>query len=623
MKKIFIYSLFVISLLASCSKPENPQPSQGETPDSPLEEDVQIYSLTVALPELQKKTTIGYENEKYRVYWQNGDVISAGEDNLSQPLTGLTDNSTTVEFTFGKPVSDGDFVLYPGAEDPSVLVIPAEQTSIAGQYDPQASPLWGTVAVTSTTVPSARLSLNNTMAMILFAIKGTATLTKVSIEALGGEVLNGTFDFSTDGTVSNGVNTTDVTEISFQTPLALSAETPAELYVPVLPATYSKGFSLRLYDSEGKMMKVNFFEEGQALTSANLAEFSITYSGGRVEVISPLSILGSQTAAYEDDAPANSIKVGTYNIFATSSREDKSVSPYRRYEYAMPYVAETIVAMDCDVICFNEISEDTYSTSGTYSLENAVNDAGGSGYTFKINNPNTVSGSFFWQTEDFSYANGFAFKNTVTLDEMGKFWLNSSVSTSSDSDSGGNRTCVWGKFIQVATGKTFYVLSTHLSIAAQGTSGGSVENGYWNLQTAKNLIKGIGDRVTSDESAPVIIAGDLNSSATTANQGYNYLVNAISDDANSLPFTDSRVYLATKGKLLSSEVGIVGTSVGTDNNSSRLRQSIYCLDHILFRNCEVSGYMTYRKTYTVPADDSKMYWYPSDHLPLSVFVTLP
>lgn len=613
MKKTYIYTALAAAVLVSCSKVESPQTPQEETP--------QVYSLTVSLPEAGTKTTIGLDGENYKIYWQDGDAISAGADNLSAPLEGLAENSGSVEFTFSKPVSDGAFVRYPGVAEPSVLVIPAEQTSVGGQYDCNAAPLWGTVSIGGAEVPSAKLTLNNTMAMLRFSITGSAVLTKAVIETLGDEPLNGTFSFSDAGLVSNGTNTATATEITFDGKLQLDAEEAADLYIPVLPASYSKGFSLKLYDDSERLMKVSFFKDGQVLTAENLAEFTVTYAAGRAEVIAPAGILGVENGEYDDQAPANAVKVGTYNIYASSSRDDLGVSKYRHYSYAMPHVAETIVAMDCDVICFNEIGEDTYNTSAAYSLENAVKAAGGTEYAFKINNPNQVSGSWFWTSEEFSYANGFAYKSsTVKLEQMGKFWLNEDASTSSDSDSGGNRTAVWGKFTQTATGKTFYVISTHLSIESQGKDDGAAP-GEWNLNTAKNLVTGISSRINPGH-APVIIAGDLNSSATTTNQGYNYLINAITDDSNSLAFADSRTYLAESDRLPASEIGIVGTSVGSGNNTARLRESKYCLDHILFRNCEVSGYKTYRKTYRVPADSKCTDWYPSDHLPLSVYVEL-
>ena len=602
MKKILLYTTLAVAAFASCAK--------VETPQSPQEDGPKVYSLTVGLPEV--KTTIDHTGDRYSIFWQNGDVISAG-DKLSNPLEGVEATSSSVEFTFSQPVSDGDFVRYPGSATPSVLEIPAQQTSVAGQYDPAAAPLWGTVEIASADVPAAKLTLNNAVAMLRFAVKGSALLTKASLETIGGEAINGTFDFAQNGTISCGTNTGFRTDISFASPVQLS-ETATNIYIPVRPAAYTKGFTLQLYDTDGKMMKVSFFKDGQSLTAQNLAEFEVTYSGGRVEVLAPVSFLDAETGGFDNSAPANSVKIGVYNVWATRSREDSGVSEFRGLDYAEESRAETIVAMDCDIICFNELSDDSYRTSSKYSLEKAMIKAGATDYTYNLNNPNQLFGQI-------SYANGFAYRSSVVelVETSGIYWLDSNNSTGWTSE---DRTCVWGKFRQISTGKVFYVLATHLDTASGGE----------NLPDAKSLISGISKRISPEENAPIIIAGDMNSSAShSSNRGFDYLTNNMPEpedetqvkEENPMPFTDARDYLVENGKLPYGERGIVGTSVGSENNPYRLRQDKYRYDHILFRNCKVSGYTAYRMTYRVAADPSQTDWFPSDHLPLSVYVVLP
>ena len=600
MKKILLYTSLAVAAFASCAK--------VETPQVPQEDEPKVYSLTVGLPEV--KTSIDYADGRYKIYWQDGDVISAGT-NLSNPLAGVNASASAVEFTFSKPVSDGDFVRFPGSATPSVLEIPAQQTSVSGQYDPAAAPLWGTVEIASADVPAAKLTLNNAVAMLRFAVKGSALLTKASLETIGGEAINGTFAFSQNGTISGGTNTGFRTDISFASPVQLS-ETATDLYIPVRPAAYTKGFTLQLYDAAGKMMKVSFFKEGQTLTAQNLAEFEMTYSGGRVEVLSPVAFLDAENAGFDNSAPAASVKIGVYNVWATRSRTDDGVSEYRGLDYAEACRTETIVAMDCDIICFNELSDDSYRTSSKYSIENAIKNVGVTDYTYNLNNPNGLLGQI-------TYANGFAYRSSVVrLEVSGKYWLDSSNSTGFTTE---DRTCVWGKFTQISTGKVFYVLVTHLDTASGGE----------NLPDARYLITGISKRIQPEDNASIIIAGDMNSSAShSENRGFDYLTNNMPEpedenetkEENPMPFIDARDHLVENGRLPYGENRIIGTSVGANNDPSRLREDKYRYDHILFRNCEVSGYTTYRKTYRVAADPSQTDWFPSDHLPISVFVNL-
>lgn len=320
MKRILLYSIFSIVCILSCGTENVPQISDGEN--------TQIYSLTVSLPEMKVRTTIGHNGEGYSVFWQDGDVISAGAGNVSQPLVDVSDNAGTAVFSFTKPVSDGDFVRYPGVETPSVLSVPVRQFSDNGQYDPDAAPLWGTVKMSGGSAPSASLFMNNVMAMLRFAIKGTAALSRVTIETVAGEPLNGTFEISDKGVVSGGGTTSSRTEVVFTSPVQLSSSTATALYIPVLPANYSKGFIFKLYDSEGQMMKTTFFGDGQQLSASNLAEFDVLYEGGSVEVLAATRLLGQESAGelssenaayakpfaegtvkYDDGQPAVGIKI--------------------------------------------------------------------------------------------------------------------------------------------------------------------------------------------------------------------------------------------------------------------------------------------------------------------------
>lgn len=611
----------MIAALAACTK----APLREEAPVSDG-----MFSVTATLPGADTKTSISYAEaaSRHKIYWENGDKISAGSSNISAALSGVSATSTAT-FTFSKAVSNGDFVRCPGVEDPSVLTIPAEQTSVDGQYDSNANPLWGIVSTGGTSVPQASLILNNTMAMFKFSVKGTdASLSKATFEAVGGEAINGTFQISTSGVISGGTNTGCVNTINFSSALALSSAA-VDIYIPILPGTYSDGYVLKLYDNAGRMAKYTInSDDVKTLTNANLAKFDITYAAGRVEVILPISVLNALDGKYSDDAPANSIKIGTYNLWSPGDRATKiqggSTDSARSWANAKTHVAATIAAMDCDVICFNEIDDQTYSTSVSGSLENAVR-AFTTDYTFSIDWPNKVSSSWFGlvTTTDFSYANGFAYKSSLlTLNASGRFWLNDTFADDDDDNSYGHRTAVWAKFTQKSSNKIFYVVSTHLSIENQGSSDNGTP-GLSNLMTAKNLVAGINKSRLSgwSSSSPILVCGDFNSSHTSNNKGFRYIVNVQEDEPNgTLVFTDSRDYLASNSMLASSEKGLPGTSNGEKNDTAeRFSRELYRVDHIVYRNCSVSNYTTYRRIYTFEND----FWYPSDHLPISVNVLLP
>ena len=617
MKKILYFALPLLAV-AACNKEQTKvdlQPSEG------------VYSIVASMPEVTK-TTIGPDGSDYKFYWQDGDVISAGENNLSAALSGV-EPSSSVTFTFSKAVSSGAIVRAPGVANPAAVAIPAAQVSAGGQYDPAANPLWGTVTVSGTEVPQGKVVLNNTMAMLKFSITGSSSISEVEIEALGGESINGNFSLNTStGALTASGGNSAVTTVGFTPALSLSSEA-VDLYIPVRPQNYTKGFKLILKEADGKYMQVSFFKSGRSLTSSNLAYFGIAYEASREPVdIDALGVLGAEEAGYDDDRPANGIRIGTYNVWSDKDRADKMSERtdeyrYRLWDYAGDAVCALVAAMDCDIVGFNEISSNMYKSGKSASLEDGIS-AYTSAYTYSLNWPNDVDSSWWLGTTyDYTYTNGFIYKaSVVTLNSSGKFWLNSSGSTSSDSSSGGKRTCVWAKFTQKSTSKVFYVAVTHLSIETQGADDGAAP-GEWNLATAKNLIAYLKTRTGAGNGDSIILLGDMNASNSSTNKGFKYIVNTYDDAPNTtLPFTDARDYLAEQDKLSYSEKGYPGTSVGIWNWGSYLKSEAHRLDHIMFRNVSVSNYKCYRKTFSVAADDSGMLWFPSDHLPISVDVVL-
>ena len=113
------------------------------------------------------------------------------------------------------------------------------------------------------------------------------------------------------------------------------------------------------------------------------------------------------------------------------------------------------------------------------------------------------------------------------------------------------------------------------------------------------------------------------STKSDTNLGFKYLTNSIETDPNAtLVFTDARSALKEAGTLSNHEVGYPGTNNSTYNSVSALSKESERIDHIMFRNCSVSNYASYRNTYTVAEDPNKSAWFPSDHLPISVEVVL-
>lgn len=237
MKKILLFSCLVAAAFASCGKIEDPVTPSEAT------------QVSISLPKVGVKTSVADGS----LYWENGDAVSAGTNNISAALEGVGDNANEAVFTFKKAVSEGEFVRFPGVKNQTSLTIPNTYESVNGQITSEAAPMWGTVSfakMTSEGIPS--IELNSIMSMFKFTVTGTGTITKVSINSTAGETLNGTYSISRTGTVTAASNLKTRTDITFKQPIVLSTAKGADIYVPIIPGTYERGLSFSSFMTQMK-----------------------------------------------------------------------------------------------------------------------------------------------------------------------------------------------------------------------------------------------------------------------------------------------------------------------------------------------------------------------------------
>lgn len=604
--KTKLYILSVLAFLGAMACNKVATDSQEEKPQEVTPKGV--YSIQVSLPDVgnETKTNINQKAENnFGLYWENGDRISVDNSIVSDALEGIDHDTKTVDFSFSEMISMGDhFVRCPGVASGS-LTIPANQTSEGGMYDPASNPLWGKLTVSEDVegIPSASLRMSNIMAMLKVNIKGDKTLIKATIEAAGGESMNGTYASCTliDGflSLSDLQDATARTTISFGEGLVLDSE-GKNLYMPVIPQNYSQSFVLHLYDSEGKLMRAALtLPEGYStLHATNLASWKTTYSGGRSETLAELGTLTGGNASFDESSlPENAIKVGSYNILRADNRGKDSYVAATAWDKAKSKVAGLAVAMDCDIIGFNELSDDS-----VIGFKDALEAAGATGYTFSLAHPN-ADGAY-------DFANGLAWKNDK-FDVMSEPQM-----VLIDEESGSTRTLVWAKFKQKSTNTEFYYAITHLPTDAEP-----------NLDHAKKLAQWISENFTGE--AKVILCGDLNASNSTtksdgktpANKGFLYLTGKTTGDDtnNGIIFTDARNQVKSAGLLAPSEYNMPGTCVTSCTDGEKMRQETARLDHIMYINCtSVNDYRAYRNTYV----EGGFSYFPSDHLPISAAIVL-
>ena len=629
MKKNIFKSAFLLAIIggfaAGCAvEPVPSQPEENQT--------VTCLELCASLPDVQTKTSLGAEPD-FKVLWSKGDQISVNGV-LSNAVAEEDHNKSEVRFRVDG-VSAPYKVLYPGTTKTNVVTLPATQNYVADSFDSEAYAAYGTVVESD---GELKATLNNFSGLVRFALNGSATLSKIEVNALGGEKLHGTFTLadSFNGEFTGGTEGT--LTYSFGEGLTLS-ETDTYVYISLPAQAYSAGVEAKVYQADGAFMRLKFWGEGETLAGNEIRSFvSKTYAAGRTENLVGINELGAEDGGMPN-VPAG-ITVAIFNTmrFDADYRPSDAITTMSqsnalwRPEGAISSdnaamreaFGKVIYNTQADIIGFNEVEE----TMNEYSDENSVQklaEAQGCNYTYKFFS--SSSGGWF-SSGKLSFANGFAYNSDVlTLNESGRAWYNNSgttnYSTSSDNNSGDpNRTYVWAKFTHKASGKQFYFFVTQLPTDA--TNNTKASNGINNFAQSKA------------GSLPHILVGDMNSadhSKDGCQEGAQKLLEY---------WTDAYEAVDEAGNLAPFYKTYSGTQSGTGKN---YHYSIldFCknhperrLDKIMTKGaCTATTYKTIRNSYTVRYTgtgtdheevehevDEDVACYPSDHLAVVSYVTL-
>ncbi len=617
MKKTLILSLLFAAIAALCST--GCKPEVKEQPGD-------VFVLTAGLDDATSKTmlTPGVGEGVYEVHWKTGDKISVNGI-VSSALASTYNDKKVAEFTFDGTPSAPFNVLYPGTTSSNVIALPATQSYVAGNIDGSAAAAYG---VATKNGDNYGVNLKNFCGILCFALKGSATLTKIELNSLGSEKLRGNFtisNFST-GAFSGGTAGT----LTYNIGEVTLSGSDTYFYVAIPAQNYASGLEALVYQSDGAYMRLKFSkfaDESTTLKGTDLVEFkSKTFAAGRTENLLAISSLTAENGGTPTVTPP-SITVASFNVMRLDDDNRPAAATTGDSNGKLARPANAIVKTNtdmraalglaiyntnADVIGFNEIGDDMYESGQAYSLQDIVA-AQGANYTWCLNYPGSMSGNYH-------YCNGFIYKAAVlTLNDSGRAWLrtsSNSYSTSSDSGSGSpNRYVVWAKFTHKVSGKEFFFFVTQLPTYTQDGGGGS-----------SNLFMsgGVNAFAASKSATRRILVGDMNSVDHASNS------NQAGADKLLEYWTDGYKAVLAAGNLSSFYQTYSGTQTGTaadyqynwtqyTKNHPERR-----IDHVMVQGkCTVKSYRTVRNTYTVSAsgyDDIECA--PSDHFPVVCEISL-
>ena len=264
------------------------------------------------------------------VLWEKGDQMSlfAGSTvNEQYQVSDESDGHTSASmykvagdgFVAGTDI-DNNVGFYPYASTAEIaksesnyiisdLTLPATQSYAEGSFGNGAFPM---VAVTGS-VEDMTLKFKNVLGGLKLQLKGTATITSISVNGNNDEILCGAAEVIT---TYGGVPAISLSDASAKTVtldcglgVALNNETATPFIIALPPMTMEGGFTVVVTDSEGKQMEIKTIRP-QTIPRSNLLKMpAVNYEGSSPLTVPEMVDLGL------------SVKWASFNIGASSPEE--------------------------------------------------------------------------------------------------------------------------------------------------------------------------------------------------------------------------------------------------------------------------------------------------------------
>lgn len=222
MKKI-IYTLFAFAAVTfvSCNKEESTPVNEQPQPE------VELVPMTFTAG-VDTKVTLGENNA---INWEESDKISIFDGTGNREFTivkgSITGNTAT--FTGEVAASATDFVaLYPYASEAKYAAgkITGVPLSKTGKFAP--------VATASASLDNNTLNFTTVIGFVKFKLADAEGVTSVTISGNNGELIGGSISIETGNSI----------KVTATQPTATVSANSETIYIPVAPATLSKGITI-------------------------------------------------------------------------------------------------------------------------------------------------------------------------------------------------------------------------------------------------------------------------------------------------------------------------------------------------------------------------------------------
>ena len=372
MKKAFVYGLLAALTITGCqAELEVLNPENNTEPEVITQEPSKVFTAIVD-EDFNSETKTSLDGSG-NVLWKMGDQVSifaASTVNEQYQVSDASDGKTAATlnkipaggFVAGTDI-DNNVAFYPYASTASVaksgsnyviseIELPATQTYAAGSFGNGAFPM---ATVTSST-EDMNLKFKNVLGGLKLQLKGTATITSITVTGNNNEILCGDAEVTM---AYGGVPSISLSDASAKTVtldcgagVTLDSETATPFIIALPPMTMTGGFTVVVTDTEGKQMEIKT-TKSQTIPRSNLLKMpAVNYVGS----IKPLKFTFTGTGTM-------GITLGKYGSPASITLEYKVDDG----EWASYPLGSTINLTDGQELSFRAGASGNSSFSQSYS----------------------------------------------------------------------------------------------------------------------------------------------------------------------------------------------------------------------------------------------------------------
>ena len=287
--------------VCSCQVVETTEPQSTNDSESKV--------FTATIEDNATRTSLDADGN---VLWKKGDQVSifaastvnehyqVSDDSDGKTSASLNKISSTGSVSGGE--IDNNVAFYPYASTAEIaqsgsayiisdINIPSVQYYAEGSFGNGAFPM---AAVTSSS-DDLHLKFKNVLGGLKLQLKGTATITSITVTGNNNEILCGAAEMTVSNTSTPSINLTDATAktvtLDCGEGVTLNTETTTSFIIALPPMTMEGGFTVVVTDTEGKQMEIKTTKSQTINRSMLLKMPAVNYEG--IPMSSPLTFIST------------------------------------------------------------------------------------------------------------------------------------------------------------------------------------------------------------------------------------------------------------------------------------------------------------------------------------------